>query len=100
VETSSSPTTKPKCERLRYVNYCTTTIKIGAMTVPAGSAANPYIFTVQTITPQNPASPGYLNSVITFGPQICVAGGLITTQGFAASGNSGTHNVTCWDVVT
>jgi hypothetical protein len=76
--------------RVRYVNYLTTTVQIGSVTVPAATSPNGIVTTIWIVSPSG-NSQGQIFGLAAFGTQLCMAGGSPT------SGVTGTHNVTCYN---
>lgn len=77
--------------RVRYVNFRTTSVTIGSTTVPAATSPYGIVQTLWTVSPSG-NSQGRVNSIATFGTQVCYA------AGYVSSGNTGAHNVTCYDI--
>lgn len=77
--------------RIRYVNFRTSSLTLGGVSVPAGSAANPSITTIVFLSN---AGQGRLNGLAQFGSQLCYSSGDLGNP------NNGGHNVTCRDLAT
>lgn len=77
--------------RIRYVNFRTSSLVLGGVSVPAGSAANPSITTIVFLSN---AGQGRLYGLAQFGSQLCYS------SGDHGNPNNGAHNVTCRDLAT
>lgn len=74
--------------RIRYVNFRTSSVTIGNFTVPAAVAPYAQVTTLWTI---GLGGGGRVYGLAAFDSQFCIAGG------YPGNGDSGTHNVTCYD---
>jgi hypothetical protein len=77
--------------RIRYVNFRTSSLTLGGVSVPAGSAANPSITTIVFLSN---AGQGRLYGLAQFGSQLCYS------SGDPGNPDNGAHNVTCRDLAT
>jgi hypothetical protein len=77
--------------RVRYVNFRTSSLTLGGVSVPAGSASNPSITTIVFLSN---AGTGRLYGLAQFGTQLCYS------SGDTGNPNNGGHNVTCRDLAT